>query len=248
MSIFQDLGQIESFKCLTTNKTTSLKSGIQEVEYNYNMSCGNIDGIDIDKVIQFFKGTPFVWIINEKSFLLKEKLKERGFKLNFVTTGFLKTLNKSNDEFPLGGSHNIEVCKIEKAEELESWAKSCASVYKYNPKNLYKFLLPILMTPRISSFYVGKYKDEAISTCLVLKHNTDAVLLFVTTKAPFRKKGIAKQVLLQAMNNAFQQGIKKVFLDTYVWGVPLFQKLEFTEVCQFNIFSYKNIQSNENQI
>ena len=85
ISIFQDLGQIESFKCLTTNKTTSLKSGIQEVEYNYNMSCGNIDGIDIDKVIQFFKGTPFVWIINETSFLLKEKLKERGFKLNFVS-------------------------------------------------------------------------------------------------------------------------------------------------------------------
>jgi len=240
-SIFNAIGQIDPFKCETRGSNILVKSGINEAPYNYVISSENIEGTTIEKSISFFEMDSFVWLIKADNLVLNKKLKKRGFRINFITRGFVKALEEIYDHKGKPESFSkIEVERIESTNDLEAWVKSCASVYKYNSENLYKFLYPLFMSPDFSSFYIGKYEKELVTTCLVLRKDTHAVLLFVTTKAPYRKRGIAKKVILKAMEDAYRQGVKSIFLDTFIWGVPLFQSLNFKEVSGFNIFSYQS--------
>ncbi len=79
----------------------------------------------------------------------------------------------------------------------------------------------------VSSCMASLYQTPPVPSCPT---GQTAELLNVYTKREFRRRGLAEQLVRMLFVQLRQRGVEKVLLDYTEDGLPLYQKLGFTEL------------------
>ncbi len=85
-------------------------------------------------------------------------------------------------------------------------------------------------------FFVGKYKDQIVSTCLLFDNGTTIGLYFIATKKEFRGKGFGKLIVSNAINHLINKGNANFVLHATSMGNSIYKNLGFKEYSKLIIF------------
>jgi hypothetical protein len=224
----------------------SFKKGI-DVEFYENEFLKSIHTSWPSFVLLNDDDIPFEKVIN--SFNKGEKLSKNWI----LNDNYVKNNQKSiKDEklFPLKSWENMHLFrdklinvksishfKVEKLqiEDLEEFIKIInASVFHKN-------VLEVTTVKQIINhsnfdFYVGKYKNKLVSTCLIFNNGLTSGLYFIATKDIFRGKGFAKNTVSMALNNQIKNKKYNFVLHATKLGKGIYTSLGFKAYGKLIIF------------
>lgn len=133
--------------------------------------------------------------------------------------------------------NNIPDFKVEKLKpnELGEFV-NIINTSVFNKQQLTTDLLKNKLTDSKFSFYIGKYKEKIVSTCLIFDDNTSKGLYFIATKDVFRGKGFAKNMVTEAINSYIKQKDNHFVLHATKMGNGIYSSLGFKPYSKLIIF------------
>ncbi len=90
-------------------------------------------------------------------------------------------------------------------------------------------------------FMAGLWNGKMVSTAMILKHQNSAGVYLITTLPEFQRKGLGKQITIEALNLAYQMGCDHAVLQATPSGLSVYQSIGFTKQCEIPVF---NLASN----
>lgn len=219
-------------------KRTLVASGIEMIFCNAvfdTIESSEINDQEINDVIAFFrsKKLPFLWWSENK--LLEQKGLQfggafKGFSLDFSTQ--LKPKPEP--------AQDVAVKKVESSGERETFYQIVADSYGLPPHIRKQFALAsegAVQAGEAINFIAYKNKVPAAALTLSIGE-TSAGLWSLSTLHPFRKQGIASEIIYTAIDEAQKLNYNNVMLillpESKAFG--LFQQIGFQPVCDFPCF------------
>ncbi len=233
--IFQNLKDFYfSFK--NGNETTYFENDfIQSINSSWpNFSFVNDENKNLLKALKSVKKELIVsknWIFDEEYVKNNKKTikNEKFFPLKSWEGMFLN-LTKKKIVKP------IEDYKVElvTADEIADFNKIVNSSIFH--KNVISDQLSQQLNKENFYFYVGKFKDKIVSTCLIHNNGVTSGLYFIATKEILRGKGFAKNIVQYALNHQMNLGNHLFVLHATKMGNKIYSSIGFKAFRKLIIF------------
>ncbi len=202
---------------------------------NKNIDKQNFDEnlIKIKKLISNNE-LPKKWIINSDitNFKYKE-LKKNNF---FPITKWQGMYCFKDKIIENKYNENLNIVKITKQEQLESWLKIANNALNSNGSLTETLFSEILNNPNFY-LYLATYKGVAVATSLLYVNNSIAGLYMIATDQNYRKKGFGTAITLYAINEAIKNEIFEFVLHSTKVGNGVYKKIGFADVNSIYIFA-----------
>jgi len=190
---------------------------------------------DFEKVVKSLKNsqnTSKNWILDDKYVKNNQKLlkTKKMFPLNSWEGMYL--FKDKQSEIKKVENFKVETLQKEDLQEFVSIVNS--SVFHKNVIST-EILLNIIDDDNFY-FYVGKYKDKIVSTCLIFNNGVTNGLYFIATKDIFRGKGFAKNMVATTINNQINNNSNHFILHATKLGKGIYSNLGFKDYSKLIIF------------
>lgn len=172
------------------------------------------------------------WIFDTNYAKKQQKaLKNKNLYPLKIWEGMYFNSAKKNKNKPLD---NFKVEKL-KVNELDSFIK-IINESVFNKETLNKETFKSKIDNSDFNFFVGKYQNKIVSTCLIFDNNITNGLYFIATKKEFRAKGFGKSIVIEAINNQIKKGKENFVLHANKAGVSIYKNIGFKEYSKLSIF------------
>ncbi len=85
-------------------------------------------------------------------------------------------------------------------------------------------------------FYIGKYKNKPVTTCMLMDNKKNIGLYFIATDKDFRKKGYSANTIKTALNQLINKQKSNFVLHATEMGKKVYSKLGFKSYDKLLIF------------
>jgi len=143
---------------------------------------------------------------------------------------YVKTPN--SDTIPKIIDFNVEPLKLHEMEQFVALINNTV----FNKKTIDIAMLESKFNDARFHFFVGKYQNKIVSTCLIFDNGVTNGLYFITTKKEFRTKGFGNSIIKKAINSQIKNGKKEFVLHANKIGISIYKKLGFKEFSKLSIF------------
>lgn len=202
----------------------------------------------IESIINHFKSrkVPFVWVVHPTAAPadLYNRLTRHGLKDVEPIYGMAKELSDLPEvpDLPAG----IEIREAQSEHDVIAFNQFAA--WRWSIPNEYRDTYVSLLT----SFRLGKpgtnthvwqawYNDEPIAKLGLYLGSSSAGIHAVVTKTEARGLGLAKALTLTALHEAQLAGYKLAVLHSTPIAQPLYGKLGFETITEFNLFASEDV-------
>ncbi len=163
-------------------------------------------------------------------------LEKYGFSNVYQQAGMAVELKDIGTKDVSENELTIELVNNE--DSLAQWSNIVSNVFNLNID--FDFLKFLLQQEEVF-FYLGKFKDNYVSTLLLYLSSDVAGLHAVATLSNYRNKGFGFTISRNALLDAFKKGYKGGVLQASSLGEKIYRKLGFQKYC--DIISYSLIDA-----
>jgi ribosomal protein S18 acetylase RimI-like enzyme len=132
-------------------------------------------------------------------------------------------------------SHAIRIRKVRKPDEINDWAE-IVSMYLFNHEKLDIRSLTTLARGPNCCLYTAFSGNIPAGTLLSYGDKGVLGLYMLVVMPECRKKGIAGNLLQEALRDARGEGFKYAVLEATMQGLSLYRNMGFKEYCNFGIY------------
>ncbi len=172
------------------------------------------------------------WIF-DSNYAKKYQKQFKSEKL-FPVKNWLGMYLKTTDLYDISNNTDFKVERL-KFNEIEQFV-ALINHAAFNKKTIDVSILKSKFEDANFHFFVGKYKNQMVSTCLIFDNATTNGLYFLTTKKEFRSKGFGNTILKKTINSQIKNGNKEFVLHANKIGISIYEKLGFKEFSKLRIF------------
>ena len=177
------------------------------------------------------KSKPIILTLSEKQAEISSDWREaEGLSLVFTQTGMVLDLETASDR-PTEG--DLEVLAVNAPHEAALWSRCASEAFGYSVDPV--VVQSALSIPEIT-FYLGTLSEEVVGTGLLCTHQGVAGLHMAGTRPPYRRKGVARQMMHHLIREARARGFGHGTLQASAMGEPLYIQLGFSK--QFTLHNY----------
>ncbi len=195
---------------------------------NYNSSFSDIFG-----ATKTIKNLSKNWIL-ESDFVSKNKIEIKNNKL-FPIKNWVGMFLEINSVIP---ENEINEFTIEKLSSINiDECIALINTVNFNKKILYKELFIDKINEPNFNFFIGKYKNEITSTCIIYNNNKTNGLYFVCTKKTHQNKGFGSLLIKKSINYLIKKGESKFILHATKMGNNIYKKIGFKTYSKLIIFT-----------
>lgn len=134
--------------------------------------------------------------------------------------------------------NSVDYFKFEKlkTKDVETYLKLInLSIFKKN--GLSKELIIDKINHPNFHFFLGKYKNEIVTTCIIFNDNISNGLYFISTENSQRKKGLGSLTVIKSINYLINKGESKFVLHATKMGNNIYTKIGFATFSKLIIFT-----------
>ncbi len=130
--------------------------------------------------------------------------------------------------------NDLIIKKVENEESLIQWSEVVSKVFGIKVD---LGLLKYLLLQEESHFYLGKVKENPVSTLMLYLSSGVAGLHAVSTLPEYRSKGFGLAISRSALIDAFNMGYYVGVLQASSLGETVYRKLGFQKYCDFKSYA-----------
>jgi GNAT superfamily N-acetyltransferase len=177
------------------------------------------------------KDKPVLLVLTEKQAASAgDGLEAQGLSLLFAQTGMTLDL-ETTSATPTEGE--LEVVAVGSPGEASRWARHASEAFGYSVGPV--VVENALNAPGIT-FYLGYLSKEVAGTGLLCTHGGVAGFHMAGTRPPYRRRGVARQMMYHLIREARAEGFRQGTLQASAMGEPLYVQLGFIK--QFMLYNY----------
>ncbi|HKL10622.1 MAG TPA: GNAT family N-acetyltransferase [Clostridia bacterium] len=136
------------------------------------------------------------------------------------------------------GPQGFSIEEFDDPQKLDVWLE-IASEALCDGNALKKPMFERLLKKPHVRFYLGFYQGEPAATCLLFLTPEAAGINVVSTRAAFRKKGIASAMVQAAMKQSASEGHATAVLQASEMAVGAYEQLGFKDYGEFKLYALK---------
>lgn len=142
------------------------------------------------------------------------------------------------DDIPLdvSGNPEVKVSSAASAGDIEGSAEVLVSAYNMMKDSVLRCLPPSLLESPNIDIYIAQIQDDILGSVTLTYHGDTCGIWAMGTNSARQHSGIGERLLSSAMAHARSKGTRRFFLGATPAGKRLYEKLDFTTVCEARVW------------
>ncbi|MGQ9684234.1 MAG: GNAT family N-acetyltransferase [Anaerolineae bacterium] len=134
----------------------------------------------------------------------------------------------------------LEIVRVRDTATLRQWAATMVEGMSGGGEGdaqVFFDLIADLDLPEGSGFYLGLYEGQPVATSALYLSSGVAGINHVVTLAPYRNRGIGKQITLAPLRDARDRGYRAGILQASALGAVIYRQIGFLEYCRIGEYA-----------